>query len=494
MPLLDELRDAWRHAQTDHRRALVLIVAIGCGLRLMYIAQPMRYDEAVTYMYFVRLPWTEALSTYTYPNNHVFHTLLAKASVTLFGNTPWAIRLPAFLAGIAIVPATYAVARALYSDRAALLATAFVAPAGGLILYSTNGRGYTIVVLAFLLLTLIAARLLRGASGSEWIAFVVIAALGLWTIPVMLFPLGAVCVWLALAAIVDGKRELIRPLAISVVASLTLAAVAYSPIIERAGLAAITRNRFVAPRGWYEFFDDLPDTLWDAVTSWSLGLPPLIMFALLACATVALRRHASISAFRVGLPLGAFVWSCWLLVVTHRAPFARVWLWLLPLVASLAGTGVILLLEGRPRAKRLVDERIPLLSVLYAGGAALSVVLSSAVLLSRDTSSFREADDVAAVLSPVLRPGDRILVGFPTNGPLEYYLHKRGVDPGHLTIDANSSHRIFVVVDRSEGQTLEQLVARSPVRDTVAFAPPIRIADLPSSSIFVFQRRDVSAR
>src|SRR5207253_11250661 len=112
-----------------------IVLAIGAALRVLYLAQPIRYDEAVTYMYFVRLPWAEALSTYTYPNNHLFHTLLAKASVTVFGNSPWALRLPAFFAGVLVVPASYLTIRALYGARAALIAAGLVASSGVLILY-----------------------------------------------------------------------------------------------------------------------------------------------------------------------------------------------------------------------------------------------------------------------------------------------------------------------------------------------------------------------
>jgi len=47
----------------------------------------------------------------------------------------------------------------------------------------------------------------RAPSTADWIAFAVVAALGLWTIPVMLFPLGAVALWLALSfALTAAKR------------------------------------------------------------------------------------------------------------------------------------------------------------------------------------------------------------------------------------------------------------------------------------------------
>ena len=456
----------------------------------MYLAQPMRYDEAVTYMYFVRLPWSEALSTYTYPNNHLFHTLLAKASVSVFGNSPWALRLPAFLAGVLIVPATYAVARAIYGSRPAVLATAIVATSGVLVLYSTNARGYSFVVLAFLLLVLVAIRLLTGAPTRNWIAFAVIAALGLWTIPVMLYPLGAVAAWFALSALVDGKRSEIRRLVIALGLAGGLTLIAYSPVIAREGVGAITRNRFVAPSGWLDFFAELPRTAGQVLWSWALGLPPVLTVPLLVFALVALSRHSAISRFKIGLGLAAFLWCSWLLVVNHRAPFPRVWLWLLPLAAALAAAGVVLCFERWARTRRLIEQRAGVVAVVLALGAATSVVTSFAVLLTRDTGTFRDAKEASAVLSRVLQPGDRVLAGIPSNGPLDYYLYRRGVDRAHLSLDEARARRIFVIVDDGEGQTLEQMTAHSAVRDGTRFTPAVTVATLPTSRVYLYQRRD----
>lgn len=461
-------------------------------MRALYLAQPMRYDEAVTYMYFVRLPWSEALSTYTYPNNHLFHTLLAKASVTAFGNSPWALRLPAFVAGVLVVPATYAVARAIYGSRPALFAAAIVATSGILVLYATNARGYSLVVLAFLLLVLVAIRLLTGAPTRLWIMFAVIAALGLWTVPVMLYPLGTVAVWFALSALVDGKRADIRRLVIALGVTGALTLLAYAPVIARDGLAAITRNQFVTPSGWFAFFTELPRTLFDALRSWTLGVPALISLALLCLAMLALRRHSAISRFRIGLPLAAFVWCAWLLVVNHRAPFSRVWIWLFPVAACLAAVQLMLVLERRPQTRRLVEERMAVLVVTFAFGIATCVVTSFAVLVSRDTGTYRDAEEAAVLLSRVLQPGDLVVAGIPSNGPLDYYLHKQGVDRPPVAIDR--VRRVFVIVDAGEGQTLDRLTQQSSVRDTTRFTAPVVVATLPLSHIYLYQRRNAAAR
>ena len=493
MLLFDEIREAWRGETRDHRVALVVIGVLAVALRLVHLGQPMRYDEAVTYLYFVKRPVAEALSIYTYPNNHLFHTLLAKASVTVFGNSPWALRLPALLAGVLVVSATYAVTRTIYGARAALLAAAIAASSGVLTLYSTNARGYSLVVLAFLLLVLTAIRLLRGAPASEWLRFAAIGALGLWTIPVMLYPLGTVCLWVALSLLVEHRNAELKRLAtaIGVVAGLTL--LAYSPVIAREGIAAITRNPFVVSTGWFEFFEQLAPTIREALASWALGTTAFSVL-LAACAIVALRRHATISQFRVGLPVAAFAWCAWLLVVTHRAPFARIWLWLYPLAAALAGAGVVRIMESRARTRTVAEHRVPVLAMGLALAMALSVILTRAVLTSRDTGTYRDAEQAAAVLGRVLQPGDRVFVAVPGNAPLSYYLDRLGVPLGHFAGDERRASRVLVVVDRSEGQTPSSVIGASVVSDTAQFTKPAVVAKLPASEILVYHRRDAATK
>ena len=475
----------------DHQLALVWIIALGAALRLMYLNQPMRYDESVTYMYFVRLPWTEALSTYTYPNNHLFHTLLAELSVAIFGNAPWALRLPALLSGILIIPATYAMARALYGAQHALIAAAVVASSGVLVLYSTNARGYGIVVLAFLLLVIVGARLLHQSSVRDWIAFGVIAALGLWTIPVMLYPLGAVTAWLLLSMLIDGKRRELRRLAITLAGTAALTLALYAPVLRREGVAPVTRNQFVTPSGWFDFFAELPRTLAEAVLSWGLGAR-VIGVAIVLFAALALIRHQAISRFRIGLPLAAFVWCAWLLVVSHRAPFPRTWLWLLPLMATLASAGAWRMLERSNRVSQLVQRRLGIVAVAIAFALAAPLVLSFAVLLDRDTGTYRDARDAASALSRVLRPDDAIFALIPTNGPLDYYLDRAGVPRGNLFLDAGRARRVFVVVDAGEGQTLEHLTRNTLVTDTSRFHPPQLVGQLPTSGIYLYERRNAA--
>ena len=491
MVLIDEFRDAWRTETRDHRIALAILLSIGVALRALYLTQPMRYDEAVTYMYFVRLPWLEALSTYTYPNNHLFHTLLAKMSVAAFGNYPWALRIPALLAGILVVPATYVVVRALYGARAALIGTGLVATSGVLVMYSTNARGYTITVLAFLLLVLLALRLRGGAGHSQWMAFSVVAALGLWTIPIMLYPLGCVAVWFALTALVDGRRDDLKRLALALGVGAVLTVLLYWPVFSRSGVSAVTRNRFVAPSPWFDFFDELPRTLGEAVQSWGLGLPPLLSIVFLAAAILAIVRHGSLSTLRIGIPLAAFVWSAWLLVVNHKAPFARTWLWFVPIASGLAGAGLLAVIEKLgERGRRIARGGAPLLAVVITVACGFSVATSFAVLLTRDTGTYREAEEATAIIRGFIQPRDRVIAAIPTNGPLEYYFDRAGIRRDQLYLDPKTAARAIGVVDLAEGQTLDALVSQSFVRDTATWGAPQLVAQLQASMIVYFPRKN----
>ena len=501
--LVDEVREVWRSEPRDHRIALVFIAVVGVTLRLMYLDQPMRADEATTYTSFVIQPWREALSLYPSPNNHLFYTLLAKLSVMVFGDAPPAIRFPAFLAGVLTIPVAYATARVLYGAVPALFAGAIVAASGVMVLYSTNARGYSIVVLAFLLLVLIGARQLERPNRKLWVAFAVIGAVGLWTIPVMLFPLGTVGLWLALSLMANGRTSELRQLFLALVLTAVLALVAYLPVISRQGIDAVTKNRFVVPSPWLDFFSQLPSRMFEVVSSWGFGLSPILSILLALCALEALRRHAVVSRFPVGIPLAAFVWCAWVLVVNHRAPFARVFLWFMPIAAALAGAGVVSVGRRFRRTTKLVDERAPVLVIGLALLAFVTIVLSSAVLRTRDTGTFRDAERATSLLRTTLRPGDVVLTDAPSTAPLEYYFARSGVPPAYLArkredvarIGASDSvQRVVLVVDNAEGQTVEGVVGTSALRDTARFAPGALVATLPASRLFLFERRNVAAK
>ncbi len=94
----------------NHRWALISFIILGLVLRFAFLGRPMGHDETYTYMAFASRGIKTAITDYHLPNNHVLHTILVVISTSLFGNSPEAIRLPAFIAGVLLIPAVYLVA------------------------------------------------------------------------------------------------------------------------------------------------------------------------------------------------------------------------------------------------------------------------------------------------------------------------------------------------------------------------------------------------
>jgi len=432
-----------------HLGALLAVTVIAVLVRLEFLFQPMRYDESVTFVHYASRPWYIALTTYTAPNNHVFHSELAQLTTAVFGGAPWAVRLPAFMAGILLVPATYVAGRALYGKHAALIAAALVAASSVVIEYSTNARGYTLIALCFALLLALGTRLLTSSNQAEWLAFALLGAIGFFTVPVMLYAFGAVATWVAISLLLAGERRLlVRRLLPAVAVTVVLSGLAYAPIVAASGLASLVDNEFVRSLAWTEFADELPDSLRSTWDGWNRDVPLPIAVALVAGFATALLFHRRLARIAVPPALAALVFIAPVVVVQRVVPFERVWLFLLPLYLITAAAGILFLL--RPLATRVGGEAVAalILAVVLAGSLAGNAVATQSVAESEDTSTFRDAERVGDLLARELRPGDKVLVAPPADAILEYDLRRRGLDPAALLYwqEPGATGRFLVVV------------------------------------------------
>lgn len=133
-----------------HLIYLVIIFIISCVIRALYLNQPIRGDEATTFIDFAQKPLISGLSNYVSTNNHLFHTLLVHISYKIFGYSLWSIRLPSFIFGLFIIPLSYITTRMFYNKYAAIISSAIMAASSRLIEFSTNARGYTMICFFFL--------------------------------------------------------------------------------------------------------------------------------------------------------------------------------------------------------------------------------------------------------------------------------------------------------------------------------------------------------
>ena len=367
------------------------------------------------------------------------------------------------MAGVLLVPAAYWLAKCLYDRWTALSAALLVAWLPILINYSTNARGYTLVAL-FTLLTLTLGSIVRKQKNLfAWILISLFSALGLYTLPVMLFPFGILFAWLFLENEVEGpgpyhsKLDFLRYWVAAGLGAAILTMLFYTPILIFTGPEKIFANGFVASLPWA----DLPETLSHRFTEtwaeWTSGVSLFMKILLVTGLTLSLIFHQRLSKTRLPLQLAAFLWITALIVIQRPNAWAKVWLFLLPLILLWAAAGIVGLLEK----VRLNFLRGVPLAVIVVGLALLDGIQHAAWLVPKlpDIWTGRGEEERAILfVKGQLRNDDLIIVAPPDDAVVWYYSELHGI------LNSNFDTRIeftraLVLVDTVAGQTPTSVIA-----------------------------------
>lgn len=166
---------------------LVAILFAAGALRVYRLDSGLWHDEIVTYVKYAKIPFGEILSTYGSENQHFLYSLLARASLSIFGDGTWSLRLPAVLFGVASIWALYLLAREVASAWEVLLSAALLAFSYHHVWFSQNARGYTGLLFWTLLASWLFLRALREARARLWVLYAIATALGIYTHITMLF-------------------------------------------------------------------------------------------------------------------------------------------------------------------------------------------------------------------------------------------------------------------------------------------------------------------
>ena len=459
--LAQHFKEAVRKEDKTHLSAFLMILLLAIAVRLFFLFQPIRSDEAYTFMVYASRPLYFGLSAYS-PNNHLFHTLLVHVAYLLLGNRPWVIRLPALVAGILLVPASYMVTRILYNKHAALLTAGFVASSSALILYSTNARGYTLICLIFLLILALGAYLTQSRNSAAWLLFAVLSALGFYTSPIMLYPFGIVVIWLFLSIIFQNtnlsRSLLLKDLFISLIIAALLILMLYAPVVVISGLKSVVANRFVVSISWSDFVALWPPSLGSVWNLWNIDIPTGISFLLVIGFFTSLVFHRRLTGYGVPIILAVVIWLVLILLVQRVVPYSRVWLFLLPLYITLASSGVSYLLK--PVESKISHHKSAILAILaitLSFWLSLNGIHRQSVYYSNEGGTSKDAEAITVFLKDYVNPGDRVLAVGSAGPPLKYYFNLYDIPGEYLSSDLKASHRILIIVNEP-GQILEELL------------------------------------
>jgi hypothetical protein len=490
----ERARRDWAEATQVERVVAVLLGVIALTIRLAHVRQTMRNDEAYTFLHYATAPLASALSDYSYPNNHLFHTLMVWISTRLFGPSEVAIRLPAFVFGMLIVPAVYRLALRFGDRGASLMAMALAAVWPVLVLYSTNARGYSFITFDFVVMLLLGDEIVERDTRGRWATLALLFALGMYTAPLMLYAGGAVLVWIVAEKArrdgIAGARGLLPGLVASAMLAAVITVLVNAPVVSRAGLAPLVANKYVTALGPREFVAALPSFAGSLNESLALGVPLPLLAVLVACAIVGLVVPRAGRGRRMVLAFAVLGWCALVLVATRRPPPGRVMLFLVPLLCLFVGRGLALgVAWGARRSAARVSATCAAAALLFAVVFGVSVVQRRVVFRTPETGTLADAPTIARYLLTELHEGDRIVAMSPSDPPLDYYLLRRGARRLDAINALAGPGRVYVVVNPKHLQTLAAVEANAPeVRwsELVQDGPPV---DFQPETVYRFRMR-----
>ena len=439
----------------------LILVAITMRLASLYI--PLTHDEAYSYNAFASRSLWVTVSDYHLPNNHVFLTIIVNILTHLFGNHLWLIRLPTLLVGIVMVPVAYVLGRRWYSREVGFLGAGLVAVFPILVEYSVLARGYILINL-FTLLILIFGDQVRGHKDRfVWLLLIVINALGFFTIPIMMFPFGALYIWLFLSCVVgdfSGYRsrwDFLKYWLISGFASAFLTVLLYAPILI-GDSENFFGNSFVAPLSKATFPAVLISRLNLMWTEW-MGLIPgwLIMIGVAGIALSVL-LHFKISKPKIPLQLAFFFWVAAYLLVRRPDMMARMWLYLVApcLIWSAGG-----LVETLRWVSDLFRRRLPLEQGLL-GISLISIFVLGVVTVPTIPERWSQKSHIetaALYLKENLQEGDLVTASVEYFPQLRYYFGILEIPQEYLR-KSGPFERAFIVMGERKRRTLEDTVPK----------------------------------
>ena len=174
--------------------------------RLYALNSGLWLDEILTYVGYATKPFGEIITTFDSENQHFLYSLLAHTSFLIFGESAWALRLPAALFGIGSIPALFFFGLEVANKREAFLSAALLSLSYHHIWFSQNARGYSGLLFWTIVSSMYLLRGLRTNQARDWILYGITATLGTYTHLTMGFVIMGQGVTVALKTLFEIKH------------------------------------------------------------------------------------------------------------------------------------------------------------------------------------------------------------------------------------------------------------------------------------------------
>jgi hypothetical protein len=266
----------------------------------------------------------------------------------------------------------------------------------------------------------------------RWSVVVVVSAIGFYTLPTMLYPMGIVALWWGIDALRRRQWHETIGLVIALVGGALLTLILYTPILREYGLGAVAGNRHIVTLIYPDLLPELMRLPLDVLEYLAIGLPRPLILLMIVPLLIALFGDRWLSR-RDGFPLmaAAILWLLAWILFQRVIPPVRVWVWIAPVFGMwvAAGTvGVVRWASNRLRSGRPThsgrDRPRPYNNVLVVAVVIIwgAFVLTENVNGGYAISSGAHDSQAAAAAIADLPPASEVLFIAGWVHPLWYYL------------------------------------------------------------------------
>ncbi len=446
--------------------ALLFVTALAIVLRIFLIMRPMQHDEAYTAVVFGFEPLRNGLSDYHVPNNHVFHTLLVHIAYRLFGAHEWAVRLPAFLSGVLLAPLGVILTRHWYARRSAWLAGVMIASMPALIDYSVNARGYTLMAFFTLLIFILGTYLQRHHNLAAWFLLILCGALGFYTLPIMVYPLVILYLWMGLAWLVKDhssdypQTKFLKSAFVSGLLTIITGLAFYLPIFRNWGLKSLLANPYVEALSSATYNQTLLSRLQDFWAMINSNPLPFTGILLLIGFVVSLIFQRQITTQKIPLQLLSLLTISILVGIQRPNIFARTWVFYLPLLCIWAAAGLLAPIEQLMSAKQNSSKKVltSILLVFWSSYFLTGGLLHTITSYPTSKPYAGEVEQATLFLKQHIQPADIVVITAIDDTPMWFYFAKYDLARTYFE-RARPFESAYVVVNPSSKQTVNSVIS-----------------------------------
>ncbi len=487
-----DVSDALRVSRTATRATwlcIAAVVAITISVPLMFMDEPVRYDEAHTYANYASEPLFIAMTKYDAPNNHLLHSVLANISLWLFGDNLVALRLPVWFSTIVAALLTLLAGKLIFRNHVGHVAALVLVSTPTFLESATNARGHMMAG-SFLILAVFAFELLRRRPSDIWIQLLLSAAVAgaLCTVPTAVYGVALLTLWILLRPLmakedkkenaVDYATQVLRPIvALGLAGGLTL--LFYGPLLITNQLQDILQVIGGGKSSPYETLQRFPAYL-NNCRQWLLWSIPVPIQIVLLVGFIA--GFLPLDHLRNGLArLACLLGLVGLIVIHGTLPPERVWIMFLPAFALVTAAGFRNILSLAPIQGQNVATTGVVLVILAVNLSLLG--WNQAIHTTARHGTLRNAADVAAWLSTNSVKNRPIAVVTPASAPIIYHFKRNAWNMNHFQVPGSG------LTDDSSALVVTMSDDRSNVIDVLAELKMDQLFD-PASAVLV-KRYDV---